>query len=205
MHMGSGFCLCAGADFLSARGVGGGGRFTDRRCRGRRPRRPAERSRPLPTLQKINGRQWQGCGPGMPGPYGVALFVRRGGFHIRPQACAAAEGLRIAAVGGRRPRRPAEVSGDGRYTGGMNPSPTDIPLTAVSREVAEGSRPLPTKQTVKGDSTVRLRAGHARPLQGIHDSHALASACATFPTSSSFRAEYPATTVSARQSSGRAR
>ena len=24
MHMGSGFCLCAGADFLSARGVGGG-------------------------------------------------------------------------------------------------------------------------------------------------------------------------------------
>ena len=57
MHMGSGFCLCVGADFLSARGVGGGGRFTDRRCRGRRP------------------------------------------------------------------RRPAEVSGDGRYTGGMNPSP----------------------------------------------------------------------------------
>ena len=79
----------------------GGGRFTDRRCRGRRPRRPAEvsgggrytggmnpsptnipltavsrevaeRSRPLPTMQKINGRQWQGCGPGMPGPYGVA-------------------------------------------------------------------------------------------------------------------------------------
>ena len=106
---------------------------------------------------------------------------------------------------GRRPRRPAEVSGDGRYTGGMNPSPTDIPLTAVSREVAEGSRPLPTKQTVKGDSTVRLRAGHGRPLQGIHDSHALASACATFSTSPSFKAEYPATTVSARQSSGRAR
>ena len=70
--------------------AGGGGRFTDCHCRGRRPRRPAEvsggaevhgrdeslpyglpaeRSRPLPTMQKINRRQWQGCGPGMPGPY----------------------------------------------------------------------------------------------------------------------------------------
>jgi len=148
--MGSGFCLCAGADFLSARGavktapydakdkravmarlragharplrggfvcaqgripyppagVCGGGRFTDRHCRGRRPRRPAERSRPLPTMRKIKGRQRQGCGPGMPGPYRVALFVRRGGFHIRPQACAAAEGLRIAAVGGGVPDAP---------------------------------------------------------------------------------------------------
>ena len=37
-------------------------------CRGRRPRRPAEGSRPLPTMQKIKGIQWQGCGPGMPGP-----------------------------------------------------------------------------------------------------------------------------------------
>ena len=34
------------------------------------------------------------------------LFVRRGGFHIRPQACAAAEGLRIAAVGGGVPDAP---------------------------------------------------------------------------------------------------
>ena len=33
---------------------------------------PPERSRPLPTMQKIKGIQWQGCGPGMPGPYGVA-------------------------------------------------------------------------------------------------------------------------------------
>ena len=61
-----------------------------RLCRGRRPRRPAEvgggakvhgrdeslpyglpaeRSGPLPTMQKINGRQRQGCGPGMPGAY----------------------------------------------------------------------------------------------------------------------------------------
>ena len=47
--------------------------------------------------------------------------------------------------------------------------------------------------------------GMPGPYRGIHDSHALASACATFSTSSSFRAEYPATTVSARQRSGRAR
>ena len=45
---------------------------------------------------RINGMRWEGCGPGMPGPYRVALFVRRGGFPIRPQACPAAEGLRIA-------------------------------------------------------------------------------------------------------------
>ena len=156
--------------------VGGGGRFTDRRCRGRRPRRPAERSRPLPAMQKINGRQRQGCGPGMPGPYGVALFVRRGGFHIRPQACTAAKGLRIAAVGGRRPRRPAERS-----------------------------RPLPTMRKINGRQRQGCGPGMPGPYGGIHDSHALASACATFSTSSSFRAEYPATTVSARQSSGRAR
>ena len=35
-------------------------------------REAAEGSRPLPTMQKIKGWQWQGGGPGMPGPYGVA-------------------------------------------------------------------------------------------------------------------------------------
>ena len=33
------------------------------------------------------------------------------------------------------------------------------------RRPAEGSRPLPTMQTVKGDTMARLRAGHARPLR----------------------------------------
>ena len=33
------------------------------------------------------------------------------------------------------------------------------------RRPAEGSRPLPTMQTGKGDTTARLRAGHARPLR----------------------------------------
>ena len=164
-----------GQRLLFVRRVGGGGRFTDRRCRGRRPRRPAERSRPLPTMRKINGRQRQGCGPGMPGPYGVALFVRRGGFHIRPR------GVRRRKVygspcRGRRPRRPAERS-----------------------------RPLPTMQKINWRQRQGCGPGMPGPYRGIHDSHALASACATFSTSSSFRAEYPATTVSARQSSGRAR
>ena len=72
---------------------GGGGRFTDRRCRGRRPRRPAEQSRPLPTMQKINGRQWQGCGPGMPGPYGLPQM----GYGREGQGRAA---VRPFAVGG---------------------------------------------------------------------------------------------------------
>ena len=103
-------CLCVGEDSISARRRVRRRKVYGSPCRGRRPRRPAERSKPLPMMQKINGRQRQGCGPGMPGPY-----------------------------------------------------------------------------------------------RGIHDSHALASACATFSTSSSFRAEYPATTVSARQSLGRAR
>ena len=90
---------------------GGGGRFTDRRCRGRRPRRPAEVSgdggytggmNPSPTggtlaaggrevtERKINGRQWQGCGPGMPGPYGLPQMgygrEGRGRAAVRPFA-----------------------------------------------------------------------------------------------------------------------
>ena len=88
---------------------------------------------------------------------------------------AAAEGLRFAAVGGGVPNAPRAVK--------------TAPYDAKDKRAAMAG----------------LRAGHARPLQGIHGSHALASACATFSTSSSFRAEYPATTVSAWQSSGRAR
>ena len=189
--------------------------LTDRRCRGRRPRRPAEvsgggrcaggvKTPPYNVKDKWVATARLRAGRARPLRNMVMWDVGRPAPRP-PGRFAAMRSLTDRRCRGRRPRRPAEVSGDGRYTGGMNSSPTDIPLTAVSREVAEGSRPLPTKQTVKGDSTVRLRAGHGRPLQGIHNSHALASACATFSTSSSFRAEYPATTVSAWQSSGRAR
>ena len=114
--------------------------LTDRRCRGRRPRRPAEvggggrcaggmnpsptgyplavvcreaaeGSRPLPTMQKINGRQWQGCGPGMPGPYGL------------PQMGCAREGQ------GRAAARPFAVGGGCPETGG-DAKPVGIPQAA---------------------------------------------------------------------------
>ena len=66
--------------------------------------------------------------------------------------------LRLAAMSsltgrrcrGRRPRRPAEVGGGGRYAGGMNFSPTGYLLAGVGRKAAEGSRPLPTMQRIKG-------------------------------------------------------
>ena len=54
------------------RGVGCPGAGCDGRLRG-----VGEGSRPLPTMQKIKGRQWQGCGPGMAGPYGL-LFPASG-------------------------------------------------------------------------------------------------------------------------------
>ena len=55
-------------------------------CRGRRPRRPAEGSRPLPTMRKISGWLREACGPGMPGPYGMVdgwrVLAGRCGRHI---------------------------------------------------------------------------------------------------------------------------
>ena len=48
------------------------------RCRGRRPRRPAEvKTRRVKTLQKINGWQRQDRGPGVPGPYGLLFPVQK--------------------------------------------------------------------------------------------------------------------------------
>ena len=64
---------CAGA----GRKVSGCGVISGHLCRGRRPRRAAEGSRPLPTVwgetgwQSSNGWLWKVCGPGMPGPYRV--------------------------------------------------------------------------------------------------------------------------------------
>ena len=60
--------------------------LTDRRCRGAasptprggaRRRKAAEGSRPLPTMQRINGWQRQGRGPGVPGPYGLLFTVQK--------------------------------------------------------------------------------------------------------------------------------
>ena len=183
--------------------------LTGRRCRGRRPRRPAEvsgggryaggmnfsptgyllagvgrkaaeGSRPLPTMQRIKGWQWRGSGPGMPGPYGVAWV----GFVMDVGRPAPRPPLRLAAMRsltgrrcrGRRPRRPAEVSGGGRYAGGMNFSPTGYLLAGVGRKAAEGSRPLPTMQRIKwwqwqgsvnGLRTRGAREGGSPPLCSV--------------------------------------
>ena len=47
-----------------------GGKFAAKDVVGGVPDAP-EGSSPLHTMQKIKGIQWQGCGPGMPGPYGL--------------------------------------------------------------------------------------------------------------------------------------
>ena len=67
-----------------------------------------------------------------------------------PLRLAAMRSLTGRCCRGRRPRRPAEVGGGGRYAGGMNFSPTGYLLAGVGRKVAEGSRPLPTMQRIKG-------------------------------------------------------
>ena len=67
-----------------------------------------------------------------------------------PRRLAAMRSLTDRRCRGRRPRRPAEVSGGGRCAGGMNSSPTGHLLAGVGREAAEGSRPLPTMQRING-------------------------------------------------------
>ena len=68
----------------------------------------------------------------------------------RPPGALAAMRSPVVRGRGRRPRRPAEVSGGGKCAGGMNSSPTCEPLAGVGRKVAEGSRPLPTGQRING-------------------------------------------------------
>ena len=58
-----------------------------------------------------------------------------------------------------------EVSGGGNAPGGMNPSPTDDPVTIVDRKAAEGSRPLPTEQVGKGVLTVGRGPGMPGPYR----------------------------------------
>ena len=49
-----------------------GGKFAAKDVGGGVPDAPGGGQDPLLTMQKIKGIQWQGCGPGMPGPYRVA-------------------------------------------------------------------------------------------------------------------------------------
>ena len=126
-----------------ARPLRGGGRVrgcgvvSGHLCRGRRPRRAAEGSRPLPTVwgetgwQSSNGWLWKACGPGMPGPYGVA------------EGCAGVGWFRAIFVGGgvldvpRRGQDPslrcgvrrggkAVTGGGGKRAGRACPAPTGV-------------------------------------------------------------------------------
>ena len=129
------------------------------------------RDESLPYGLPISGSWPGGCGGVKTPPYGVkdkwVVMARLRAGHARPlrtvekwdvgrpdprppgrfAAMRSHEGCRCR---GRRPRRPAEVGGGGRYAGGMNPSPTGYRLAVVCREAAEGSRPLPTMQRIKG-------------------------------------------------------
>ena len=129
------------------------------------------RDKSLPYGLPVSGSWPEGCGGVKTPPYDVkdkwVVMARLRAGHARPLRnmvmwdvgrpaprppgrLAAMRSLTDCRCRGRRPRRPAEVGGGGRCAGGMNFSPTDGPLTAVGRKVAEGSRPLPTGQKIKG-------------------------------------------------------
>ena len=94
-----------------------------------------------------------------------------------PLRLAAMRSLTVCRCRGRRPRRPAKVSCDGRYAGGMIFfPPTGYLLAGVGRKVAEGSRPLPTMQRIKewqwqgsvnGLRTRGAREGGSPPLCSV--------------------------------------
>ena len=109
---------------------------------------------------KIDGRRWEGCGPGMPGPYGVVkgkrLPARRctGGMNPSPTDCREREIVGWPAL------RPPRACMGVRVVSGY-PCRGRCP-----RRPSEGSRPLPTMWKIRGWLWESARAGHARPLQG---------------------------------------
>ena len=73
-------------DLRPPRACMGAGMVSGHLCRGRRPRRPAEGSRPLPTMQNSNGRRRKVAGRACPAPTewwnGWRVLAGRGGRHI---------------------------------------------------------------------------------------------------------------------------
>ena len=67
---------------------------------------------------------------------------------------------------GRRPQRPAEVSGGGRCAGRMNFFPYGLSVSGSLPEGGGGVKTPPYGAKDKRVVMARLRAGHARPLQG---------------------------------------
>ena len=129
--------------------------LTDCRCRGRRPRRPAEVSG--------GGRQRRGQDPSLRCKNKWVATARPRAGRARPLRnmvmwdvgrpaprppgrFAAMRSLTDCRCRGRRPRRPAEVSGGGRQRRGQDPS-----LRCKNKWVA----------------TARPRAGRARPLRNM--------------------------------------
>ena len=153
----------------------GVGMVSGRLCRGRRPRRPAEGSRPLPTMQNSNGRRRKVAGRACPAPTGWWMVDRvlagRGGRHIcRPYGVnrqvsydrerpgrdeSLPYGLREREIVGRPALRPPRAcAGVGVVAG--HPCRGRRP-----RRPAEGARPLPTMQNSNGRR--RKVAGRACP------------------------------------------
>ena len=83
-----------------------------------------------------------------------------------PRRFTAMRSLTVCRCRGRRPRRPAEVRGGGRYAGGMNFSPYGLPVSGSWPEGGGGVKPPPYDAKDKRVVMARLQAGHARPLQG---------------------------------------
>ncbi len=71
-----------------------------------------------------------------------------------PQAAAEVYG-NAKPYGWRRPRRPAEVSGGGRYAGGMNFSPYGLPVSGSWPEGCGGVKTPPYDAKDKGVAMAR--------------------------------------------------
>ena len=67
-----------------------------------------------------------------------------------PRRLAAMRSLTVCRCRGRRPRRPAEVSGGGRYAGGMNFSPYGLPVSGSWPEGCGGVKTPPYDAKDKG-------------------------------------------------------
>ena len=134
-------------------------------------REVAEGSRPLPTMRKINGRQWQGCGPGMPGPYGLPQM----GYEREGRGRAA---VRPFAVGGWLPvngwRRKARQSPSGLAS---SASPLDPNPSVASRHLpaqrgvtplrgAPFARAKPAREASPSGEVAAKQAGGVRGLAG---------------------------------------
>ena len=160
---------------------GGGGRFTDRHCRGRRPRRPAEvsgdakvhgRDESLPYEYTVDGSFPGGGGAVKTAPYdakdkrAVAARLRAG--HARPLRTAT-NGLRTggAREGGSPPLRSGRVVARERAAT-QGPSKPLRPACAASSPLrgAPFARAKPAREASPSGEVAAKQAGGVRGLAG---------------------------------------